>query len=93
MTFLKTPGILYVNQVVGKGWRGRKAGRGKTRKGAPIYLSSNISLGVIDIIATEVVTHLANTAKDQRSTRSMFHSFCLSFILNFYFYFLVLVIF
>jgi hypothetical protein len=55
---------------------GMKVWRGKTQKGAPIH---DISLGAIDIIAIGVVTHLSNTAKHQRSTRSMFDSFCLSF--------------
>ena len=76
-----------------KDGEGGKQGGERYKKGAPIYLSSDIILGVTDIIAIEVVTHLTNTAKHQRSTRSMFHSFSLSFILDFYFYFLVLVIF
>ena len=31
MTFLKTPGIRYVNQVAGKGWR-EESGEGKDTK-------------------------------------------------------------
>jgi len=70
-----------------------REGKDTRRELLSIYLSFYIILGVTDIIAIEVVTHLANTTKHQRSTRSMFHSFSLSFILDFYFYFLVLVIF
>ena len=61
----------------GRRMEGGKWGGERHKKGAPIH---GISLGVIDIIAIGVVTHLTNTSKHQRSTRSMFDSFCLSLI-------------
>jgi hypothetical protein len=42
---------------------GEKWGGERHKKGAPIHLSSDISLGVIYIIAIGVVTHLTNIAK------------------------------
>jgi hypothetical protein len=65
MTYLKALGILSSNQVVDEGWREKKRGGERHRKRSTNHLY--ISLGVTDIIARGVVTHLSKTSKYQEA--------------------------
>jgi hypothetical protein len=67
MTYLKTLGILSPNQVADEGWREERRGGERHRKRSTNHLSSDISLGVTNIIAIGVVTHLSKTAKSQEA--------------------------